>query len=54
VRIADFKELGLFQYEQEIQEITIKASYKQKLASQLEEMQADMDAVVLSQSVHRG
>jgi len=33
VRIADFTELDLFQHEQEIQEIAIKASYKQKLAS---------------------
>jgi hypothetical protein len=54
VRIADFTELDLFQHEQEIQEITIKASYKQKLASQLEAMQADMDTVLLSQSIHRG
>jgi hypothetical protein len=54
VRIADFTELDLFHHEQEIQEIAIRASYKQKLACQLEEMQAEMDAVVLSQSVHRG
>lgn len=53
IRMSDFTELYLFRFEEVIQEIVVKASYKQKLAEKLELMQNDMDALQLQQYVYK-
>lgn len=47
IRICDFEKLGLFKYETQISAISQKASYKELLSKELEEIVVDMDQVQL-------